>query len=329
LLGVRKIVLPLVVISLIFVTLGLSVDAFAQNPNEQLPAQIQAPDRLIIKFNPGVSQETKNSIISGQPSTVISDLPKMNVKIIKVPEQAIDSIKEALSKNHNVEYAAYDVAAPPSVTPDDPSFPNEWFLPKINSEGAWDITKGSTDPIVILDSGIDMNHPDLQDKIMSPYNGLTLIEAPVDHQNGCDHGTPVAGSAAAFTNNGVGVAGVGWETQIIPIKITDDSDSGSTQCWGWSSGVLNGVYWAVEKGARVANLSYGFGSGTGQINTAAQYMQDNDGWLVISAGNFYGNNLGIPSNPRYTNTIICKCSSRSCYRSSVATSVLMVHRCCN
>lgn len=297
--GGRRTVLPVVVVTLIFVMLGLSVDAFAQNPDGQLPSQIYAPDRLIIKFNPGVSQEKQNSIISGQPSTVLSDLSKMNIKIIKVPESALDSVKEALSKNQDVEFAEYDVAAQPSVIPND-TYSYAWHLSKINAPGAWDQTKGDMYPIVILDSGIDFDHPDLQSKIIFPYNGYTDSTSGVDNQNGCGHGTLVAGSAAAVTNNGIGVAGVGWDTLIIPVKITNDAASGSTKCYGYSSGVLRGVNWAVEHGARVVNLSYGFGSGSGSIDTAAQIMQDNGGWLVISAGNS-GNDPGWLEDPTIIN----------------------------
>jgi hypothetical protein len=297
--GGRGKVLPVVVTTLIFVTLGLSVEAFAENLDDQIPSQIYAPDRLIIKFNPGVSHEKQNSIISGQPSTVLSDLSNMNIKIIKVPENALDYVKEALSKNQDVEFAEYDIAAQPSVIPND-TYSYAWHLSKINAPGAWDYTKGDMYPIVILDSGIDFDHPDLQSKIIFPYNGYTDSTSGVDNQNGCGHGTLVAGSAAALTNNGIGVAGVGWDTMIIPVKITNDAASGSTQCYGYSSGVLRGVNWAVEHGARVVNLSYGFGSGSGSIDTAAQIMQDNGGWLVISAGNS-GNDPGWLEDPTIIN----------------------------
>ena len=301
---VRKTILPIIISTLIFTTLGLSLDAFAQNPNDQLPSEIHAPDRLIIKFNPGVSGEKQNSIISGQSANVLNDLSIMNIKIIEVPENALDQVKEALSKNNDVEFAEYDVAAPPSIIPND-TYSDAWHLSKINVYDAYDITKGSSNPVAILDSGIDFDHPDfirpdLTSKIIYPYNGYTNLETGVEHQNGCGHGTPVAGSAAAVTNNGIGVAGVGWNTQIIPIKITNDAASGSTQCYGYSSGVLNGVNWAVQHNVRVVNLSYGFGSGSGSIDTAAQIMQDNGGWLVISAGNS-GSNPGDLEDPTIIN----------------------------
>lgn len=280
----RKTVLPIIISTLILSTLGFTVDAFAQNLNDQPSSQIKAPDRLIIKFNPGVSGEKQNSILSGQPANVLDDLPRMNMKIIQVPENALDKVKDALSKNNDVEFAEYDLAAEPSAIPND-TYWDAWHLSKINTYGAWDYTKGEVNPIVILDSGIDFDHPDLQSKIIYPYNGYANTETGVEHQNGCGHGTPVAGSAAAVTNNSIGVAGVGWDTQIIPVKITNDGATGDTKCYGYSSGVVRGINWAIEHNARVVNLSYGFGSGSGSIDTAAQTLHANGGWLVISAGN--------------------------------------------
>lgn len=283
--GVRRTILPIIISTLIFATLGLSLDAFANT--DDLPSQIYAPDRLIVKFSNGVSEQNQNSILSSQSATVLDNLPLLNVKIISVPEQSLDAVKNALSKNHLVEFAEYDLGVPPTEIPNDTSYDSQWHLSVINAPGAYDITHGNGFPIVILDSGIDMDHSDLSSKIIHPYNGFTLIEAPVDHVNSCRHGTPVAGAAAAITNNANGIAGVGWDTQIIPVKITDDTAESNDpfRCYGWSNAVLKGVEWAVTNGAKVVNLSYGFDGGSSSIRTAAQLLQDNNGWLVISAGN--------------------------------------------
>ena len=271
--------------------------AFSQNIDD-LPQKIHASDRLIVKFNPGVSSNTQENILSSNSASVIDHLPLLDINIVSVPEPAIDSIKNALSKNNLIEFAEYDFAAEPSTIPNDQYFGNQWYLPKINSPQSYDITHGEGFPIVVLDSGIDMDHSDLNSKIIYPYNGLTQTPGPVDHVNGCGHGTPVAGAAAAITNNNNGIAGVGWDTQIIPVKITDDSaPSGQTQCYGWSNGVLRGVEWAVSHGARVVNLSYGFDGSSSSIRSAAQLLQDNNGWLVISAGNS-GNDPNNTDDPR-------------------------------
>ncbi len=263
-----------------------------------LPQEIHAPDRLIVKFNQGVSADAQASILSSNSASVLQHLPLLDIHIISVPESALDSVKNALSKNSSVEYAEYDIGVEPTSIPNDPLYGNQWHLTKINSPASYDITHGEGFPIVILDSGIDMDHSDLQSNIIYPYNGITKTAGPVDHVNNCGHGTAVAGASAAITNNSIGIASVGWNTKIIPVKITDDNAAiDGTQCYGWSNGVLNGVEWAVSHGAKVVNLSYGFDAGSSHIKSAAQLLQDNNGWLVISAGNS-GNNPGKVDDPR-------------------------------
>ncbi|MCH7559933.1 MAG: S8 family serine peptidase [Thaumarchaeota archaeon] len=282
---------------------------FAQTPNNPTP-EIYKPDKLIIKFKPGVSAETQNSILSETQNSILSesqksalsaqpnavdDLPLLKVKIISVPESALDAVKNALSKNKSVEYVEYVIGAEHTVIPNDSLYGDQWHLPIINAPGAWDITKGGDFPIVILDSGIDMDHPDLATKIIHPYDAENLNQN-INDLSICGHGTAVAGAAAAITNNGIGVAGVGWDTKIIPVKITQDSDP---QCLGWSDAVLRGVEHAVSKGAKVVNLSYGFSGSSSHIRDAADLMRANDGWLVISAGN----SGGFSTKTDYSNII--------------------------
>ena len=104
-----KYVILFLVSTLIFTSLGFSLDSFAQTPQE-LPSQIHAPDRLIVKFNPGVPESQQNSILSAQNSEVSDHLQLLDIKIISVPEQALDAVKNALSKNNSIEYAEYDIA---------------------------------------------------------------------------------------------------------------------------------------------------------------------------------------------------------------------------
>jgi len=93
--GVRRTVLPIIISTLIFAPLGLSLDAFANT--DDLPSQIHAPDRLIVKFNPGVSEKQQTSILSAQSANVLDHLPLLDIKIISVPEPALDAVKNALS----------------------------------------------------------------------------------------------------------------------------------------------------------------------------------------------------------------------------------------
>jgi len=90
---------------------------------------------------------------------------------------------------------------------------NQWYLPKINAADAWDITTGnSTIKIAIIDEGVDPNHPDLQNKLTGGENTFSG-----------DHGTMVAGVAGAETDNGTGIASLGWNISLVPF---DDQNSG-------------------------------------------------------------------------------------------------------
>jgi hypothetical protein len=95
------------------------------------------------------------------------------------------------------------------------------------------------------------------------------------------HGTKVAGVIGAQTNNGPGVAAVGWNTRIMPVRATDTAGSAA-----WSS-LANGIIWAADNGARVANISYDMSwyCGGSTLASAAQYMRSKGGLVVASAGN--------------------------------------------
>ncbi|MGI0040636.1 MAG: S8 family serine peptidase, partial [Nitrosopumilaceae archaeon] len=233
------------------------------------------PDRLLIKFKKDVSNSQKDKLLKDNGASVLSEIKQIDVKLIKVPEQALEKVQAAFAKNSAVEYVEKDFILEPAVIPNDPYYPNQWHLPAINAPTAWDITQGSSIPIAILDTGVDPNHPDLKNKLTLGYN---FYNNNNDWSDVCGHGTKVAGSAAAITNNGLGVSGVAWNNPIIPIKITDSS------CYGYYSSMINGIVYAADKGARVANISFQIFNGA-SLSDAARYMNDHGGWVVAAAGN--------------------------------------------
>ncbi len=234
-----------------------------------------APDRLIIKFKNDVSDSQKDKALQANEATELSEIRPLGIKIIKVPEHALEKVKAWLSKNYQVEYVEKDYMFEPAAIPNDPYFTNQWHLQSIKANQAWDISKGSTIPIAILDSGVDPNHPDLKNKLTLGYN---FYNNNADWSDVCGHGTKVAGTAAAITDNGLGVSGVAWNNPIIPIKITDAS------CYGYYSSMINGIVYAADKGARVANISFQIFNGAA-LSDAARYMNDRGGWVVAASGN--------------------------------------------
>jgi subtilisin family serine protease len=234
-----------------------------------------APDRLLIKFKKDTSDSDKEKILKENTASVLSEIKPLDIKILKVPEHALEKVQAAFAKHNAVQYVEKDYIFELAVLPNDQYYSNQWHLPAINAPSAWDISQGSSIPIAILDTGVDPNHSDLKNKLVLGYN---FYNNNNDWSDVCGHGTAVAGSASAITNNGIGVAGVAWNNPIIPIKITD------ANCYGYYSSMINGIVYAADKGARVANISFQIFNGAA-LSDAARYMNDRGGWVVAAAGN--------------------------------------------
>ena len=216
---------------------------------------------------------------------------------------------KAFQADPNVEYAEPNYIAHLTDTPNDPGFSQQWGMAAVHAEEAWVITKGSPAvTIAILDTGLDLNHPDLAGKIwtnpgeipgngidddsngyiddVSGYDWVNLDNSPQD-DNG--HGTHVAGIAAANTNNGVGVAGVCWNCKIMPLKVLQSSGRGSY------SDIAAAVNYATNKGAKVINMSLGAYADSAVLRDvlAAAYPAS---VLVAAAGND-GKSIDAPFFP--------------------------------
>lgn len=170
----------------------------------------------------------------------------------------------------------------PGVVPNDSQYGSSWQHSRIQSAAAWDLHTGESDIIVaVCDSGVDSNHPDLEDALIPGYNSVNNL-AEVDGGltediNG--HGTFVSGCAAAQGNNGRGVAGVGWDFTIMPIRVSNLSSGNAN-----SFDILEGARWAVDNGAKIVNASYSGGT-SGANQTTAKYIVDRGGLLFWSSGN--------------------------------------------
>jgi len=250
--------------------------------NISLAAQNDKPKhvegRLLVKFIDGTSEDSQRGILAAQGVKVEDTIPQLGVKILKVPPQALQGIQNALGKSGSVEYVETDSIIEPAVVPDDIYFANQWHLSKVQAPGAWDISKGRSDIIIaVLDTGFDASHPDLAGKFVGGYNAHSnnndWSSAP------CGHGNKVAGVAASATNNGAGVAGLGWENKILPIKVT------GSDCYTTTSVLASAIVYAADNGARVANISFAIYAGDRTITNAARYMYSHDGLVVAAAGN--------------------------------------------
>lgn len=162
----------------------------------------------------------------------------------------------------------------------------QWNLPIIDTELGWSISKGSQDiKVAIVDTGVDLNHPDLKDQLISGYNVVNNDAPPADDVG---HGTHVAGVVGAIVNNNLGVAGMSWYNRIMPVKVLDQSGAGSTYS------VAQGIIWATDHGAKVINMSLGNYADANFLHDAIKYAYDHDVVLIAASGN---DNTATPGFP--------------------------------
>jgi hypothetical protein len=190
---------------------------------------------------------------------------------------------------------------------------NDWNINMINAPEVWAQNyTGQGIVVAVLDSGVDRNHPDLFSNIWTntretPGNGIDddgngYIDDVFgwnffDNKNNTldihGHGTHVAGTIAGL-NNGVGVTGIAYNAQIMPVKVLEDDD-GDGQATGSFEGIARGIYYAVENGADVINMSLGGNSGNEALAQAVKYASDNGVIVVMAAGNEAQPSPGYPA----------------------------------
>lgn len=171
---------------------------------------------------------------------------------------------------------AFPVSA---LTPNDPHFADQWYLTSLQAEKAWETTTGSQDVVVaVLDTGVDLDHPELiqniwmnggevaGDGIDNDHNGFVddlhgydFIDDDADpepdvtktfDEDAVPHGTVIAGVIAAQGNNGTGMAGINWRAKIMSVRILDNLGVGDSRV------ATKGIDYAVASGAQVINLSF-------------------------------------------------------------------------
>jgi len=275
-----------------------------QSSNERLPFHIKrqqySSNHILVKFNPHLSDETIQATIAAYQAKKTKRIPRLNIFKIEVPEaMTVEEILYAMSVNPNVVYAEPDYIAYIAITPNDILFKYQYSLynsgesidipgsPRgkaradIKATEGWEETRGEENVIIaIIDTGVDLEHPDLESKIYSSGYDFANDDDDATDDNG--HGTQVAGIAAAETNNTEGIAGVAWNCKILPLKAMDENGEGY---YDW---IIQAIIWAVENGADVINLSAGGEEESIALEEAVRYAFQKDVVVVCAGGNDTG-----------------------------------------
>ncbi|MCZ8514840.1 S8 family serine peptidase [Paenibacillus filicis] len=169
---------------------------------------------------------------------------------------------------------------------DDPFYDKQAYLQQIHMSEAWDIARENKDTVIaIVDTGVDLKHPDLQPNLVA---GANLINPKLPPQDDNGHGTNVAGVIAAVGNNDRGVTGILWKAKIMPIKALEADGSGGEKMLG------EGIRYAVDHGAKIVVLSLGLNKYSSYMSDIVRYAEERDVLLVAATGN-EGNRVKYPA----------------------------------
>src|SRR5262249_19917907 len=275
------------------------------------------PGQIIVGFRAGVSAADRADVLAGADATPQTTFRGLNAVVARAGRTRAAIAR--LERDPSVRYAEPNfILRASAVTPNDPSFSQEWGLNKcgqaggvsagvpgadIHAKAAWDVTTGSASvTVAVLDTGLDFSHPDLapnawinpgencagcrNDGIDNDHNGY------VDDWRGWDffnndnnptddngHGTHVSGTIGAVGNNGIGVTGVNWNVRLMALKFLGADGSGTTD------DAVRAILYAVQNGAVVLNNSYGGTEFSQALSDAIAFADAHNALFVAAAGN--------------------------------------------
>jgi len=281
-----------IAVGLLLSLAGSALPAFAAEVAEGSPA----PDRFIVQFEPGTSSRDMARVYGEFGGKLELAIPELGVQVLSAPHQAISQKSAAYRSDSRVRCVEPDYLAEAVDLPNDPYFNEsyQWGLFKVKAPEAWAITHGSRSVrIAVLDTGIDRSHPDLAAKVVANKDFTGSGTAKPTNS----HGTHVAGIAGAITNNRVGVAGLGYSSSLMDVKVLGDNGT------GYYSWIAQGIVWATDNGADVINLSLGGSSPSSMLQQAVDYAWKRGVVVVAAAGNdgsssafypaYYGNCIAV------------------------------------
>lgn len=284
------------------------------------PDEIETNKRQVIIRRKLTSSSTKSTVNILSKNRVKS-IRSLGVEIVKVPDEIStqDYIKQ-LSNDPTIDYVEPNYIRKISLLEEDytnsskdelktyinsninknirplstfkanfndPDIKLQYGLEKINADGAWAVTKGDESIVIaVVDTGVDLNHPDLSSNLVKGYS---TIKGTINENDDNGHGTHVAGIVSAIADNNIGVTGIAPKCKVMPIKVLSAKGDGN------DSDIAEGIIWAVDHGAKVINLSLG-GAGAGKtLENAILYAYNSNALVVAAMGNNGANVKNYPA----------------------------------
>ena len=270
--------LYLLVIGLGVVAMVLGLTAIAAKSS----ATAEPMYRKIVVFKSGVEESVKEALINKFDGEKIKDLGLINGKAARLTAKAEkdlvrqpgvlriddDVVVEALVRNDIIAKRA----------PSQPAETLPWGVDRIDAEKVWAVTTGDLVKVAVIDTGIDVFHPDLKDNIKG---GMSAVAYTASYNDDNGHGTHEAGIIGAIDNT-IGVIGVGHQIDLYAVKVLDRRGS------GYLSDIIEGLDWAISNGMQVVNMSLGTASNILSFREAVQRVNAAGIVQVAAAGNSGG-----------------------------------------
>jgi len=191
-----------------------------------------------------------------------------------------------------------------SAAAGDPLRPLQWGLAKVQAPQAWGVTRGAGAVVAVLDTGVDLTHPDLAANVLS--SGHDFVDGDNTPQDQHGHGTHVAGIVAAVADDGIGGAGVAPQAKILPVRVLDANGAGD------ADRITAGIRYATAHHANVISLSLGEDTVLGTVGTVVGANDDlhhaiDQAWaagavIVVAAGN---QSAPLCAEPAAAGHVIC------------------------
>jgi len=315
----RKILL-FIVLLLVVIT---SLVAIWQRYDQLQPVAINPPAKtptITYRGDSVMTDEDRKKADAPGPKEPTIEIPRDTKLPEPVATPAINAPKqEEVRESVEKEYTYY-----PLLTANDPGYASNWAIQKVKAPAAWDISTGNGQTVVaVIDSGYALNHDDLKNNWFINVNesGTTSLGdqcwtgvAQDKTTNNCDddgngyiddwrgwnfflgdnspmagrtnptgagvaHGTETSGLVGSAGNNNVGIATINWNTKIMPLQALSDDGP------GYTSDVVAAIYYAVDNGADVINMSLGGDTYDAAMKAATDYAYSNNVVVVAAAGN--------------------------------------------
>lgn len=241
------------------------------------------PNQTVIRFDSSATVLERQAYVESIGGEIVSSIDALDAVIISTPDttdsQALPESDLIISKEPD-----YYVSALINNPPNDPYYDQQWALHVIGAPEAWQELPEDAPKVTVavIDSGVCLDHPDLEGRIPDGYDFVDDDDTPQDELG---HGCGVAGIIAANVDNGIGIAGVAPNAQILPVRVLDATGIGTY------SDVAAGIIYAVDNGAEIINLSLGGAYPSTILEDAVNYAVDREVTIVAAAGNTGGSVL--------------------------------------